>query len=89
MGLSADLTSLGWFHYIAHFDNGLTENEIDYVLVGMTDTTDIILNPEEASAYRWITLTDLTEELAATPERFTPWLLQAFEKVKTHFSNLF
>jgi isopentenyl-diphosphate delta-isomerase type 1 len=85
MGMRAELTSLGWFHYIAHFDNGLTENEIDYVLVGMTDGEEIILNPAEASAYRWITIADLTEELAAAPERFTPWLQEALERVKTHF----
>ena len=85
MGIRATLGSLGWFHYIAHFDNGLTENEIDYVLVGTTDVTDIELNPAEASACRWISLTDLTRELNQTPERFTPWLLQAFEIVKKHY----
>jgi isopentenyl-diphosphate delta-isomerase type 1 len=87
MGIHAKLESLGWFHYIAHFDNGLTENEIDYVLVGTIANTEIIPNPAEAKAHRWITIADLTQELAATPERFTPWLLQAFEIVKKNFNH--
>ena len=33
-GIPASLRALGWFHYIAKFDNGLTENEVDHVLLG-------------------------------------------------------
>jgi isopentenyl-diphosphate delta-isomerase type 1 len=87
MGIRATLESLGWFHYIAHFDNGLTENEIDHVLVGTTTIEDIQLNPVEAMAARWITLADLTRELQAAPERFTPWLLPALTLVKKHFQT--
>jgi isopentenyl-diphosphate delta-isomerase len=32
------------------------------------------LNPAEAMAARWISLPALQAEIAATPERFTPWL---------------
>src|SRR5689334_15327319 len=35
MGIATPLTWVGKFHYIAHFDNGLSENEIDHVLVGL------------------------------------------------------
>ena len=28
LGFSVPLTSLGWFHYIAHFENGLAANEM-------------------------------------------------------------
>jgi isopentenyl-diphosphate delta-isomerase type 1 len=87
MGISAKLTSLGWFHYIAHFDNGLTENEIDYVLIGTIASDEITPNPAEAKAHRWITIADLTQELRATPERFTPWLLQALDIVKEKLNN--
>ncbi len=84
MGIDANLTALGWFHYIAHFDNGLTENEIDYVLIGKTDLDTIVLNPAEAEAYRWITLTDLTNEMAQYPARFTPWLAKALAIIKKY-----
>lgn len=83
MGITAELKDLGWFHYIAHFPNGLTENEIDHVLIGMISTnTKINPDPNEANAYRWITLPDLERELADKPEQFTPWLSKALAVVK-------
>lgn len=81
MGLEASLTSLGWFHYIAHFDNGLTENEIDHVLVGSCDTIHFTPNKEEVHAHRWVRASDLQKEMDLHPEQFTPWLKQALEKV--------
>jgi len=78
LGLTAELQSLGWFHYIAHFDNGLSENEIDYVLLGKLEPdAKITLNPAEVKAYRWITPAELKEELARAPHTFTPWFEQA------------
>lgn len=84
MGIAAKLRDLGSFHYIAHFPNGLSENEIDHVLIGYVGN-DLIFtpNPEEVHAYRWITLADLEAELAADPDRFTPWLQRALEVIKT------
>jgi isopentenyl-diphosphate delta-isomerase type 1 len=84
MGIAAELTSLGWFHYIARFDNGLTENEIDYVLVGtITADSSIVPQREEVQAYRWVTLSDLKKEILADPECFTPWLALALEIIKS------
>jgi isopentenyl-diphosphate delta-isomerase type 1 len=88
MGLSAPLKSLGWFHYIAQFHNGLTENEIDYVLVGTTDLEHITPNLQEVKAYRWISLPDLKNEIHADPDRFTPWLALALEIVKGKLNEI-
>lgn len=80
LGISADLTDLGWFKYNAHFDNALSEHEIDHVLVGRISADTLVEpNPDEVNAYRWITVDKLREELHAHPEKFTPWLLQALE----------
>jgi isopentenyl-diphosphate delta-isomerase type 1 len=81
MGFSVPLKSLGWFHYIAHFPNGLTENEIDHVLVGMLG--DAVVSPaaEEVMDYRWVTVADLKKEIHEDPDRFTPWLGLALEIV--------
>jgi isopentenyl-diphosphate delta-isomerase len=85
MGLNAVLHSLGWFHYIAHFDNGLTENEIDHVLVGfVSQDLSIAPNPNEVQNYRWVGIPELNKELAQRPEQFTPWLKQALEIVQNH-----
>ena len=77
MGLDVPLQIAGQFHYIAHFNNGLTENEVDHVLVGITHQTEIIPNEREAQAYRWIGMSELYDELAHFPERFTPRLKHA------------
>lgn len=87
LGFTTTLTDLGWFHYNAHFDNGLSENEIDHVLLGFIgDEITPIPNPEEVQALRWVDLDLLNKELASAPERFTPWLSKALELIlKTRF----
>jgi isopentenyl-diphosphate delta-isomerase type 1 len=87
MGISVELTSLGWFHYIAQFPNGLTENEIDHVLVGVANLATITPNENEAKGYRWITIPDLTTEIHQNPEAFTPWLSLALEIIKHDTSD--
>jgi len=83
LGFNVPLKDLGWFHYTAHFPNGLSENEIDHVLIGsMTAETKIILNSEEVHAIRWIAIKDLESELASHPAKFTPWLKQALDIIK-------
>ena len=82
LGITANLTSLGWFQYNAHFSNGLSEHEIDHVLVG-TVPEDVIVrvDRQEVSACRWITIDNLLHEMAEYPEMFTPWLEQALQMV--------
>lgn len=83
LSFSAELTDIGWFHYNAHFPNGLSENEIDHVLIGFIEAdTAIHPNPAEVHQTRWITLEALEQEIAAEPDHFTPWLKQAVELVK-------
>lgn len=78
LGFTTPLNDLGWFHYNVHFDNGLSENEIDHVLIGtIDDTVTIQPNPDEVQAIRWISIADLERELDASPALFTPWLRQA------------
>jgi isopentenyl-diphosphate delta-isomerase type 1 len=78
MGIDIALKSVGSFHYIAHFDNGLTENEVDHVLIGRMTDTVFQVNAEEVQDYRWINLAELHKEIALLPTKFTPWLNQAF-----------
>lgn len=80
LGFSTPLKQLGWFHYNAHFPNGLSENEIDHVLIGMLppDVTPHP-HPDEIHAWRWITPAALKHEMALHPGHFTPWLAQALD----------
>lgn len=86
MGLSEiSLQDLGWFKYNAHFMNGLSEHEIDHVLIGSIAPDQAFEpNPEEVAATRWMTLPDLETELQLHPEHYTPWLKEALAVVKNH-----
>lgn len=88
MGIDVAVEPIGRFHYIAHFNNGLVENEVDHVLVGYYENDTINPNPNEVHAYRWVTLGDLAKELAANPEQFTPWLAKALEIVNANLDSI-
>ena len=79
MGFDTSLEYKGSFIYKAHFPNGLIEHEFDHVLIGRYNHIPI-LNPDEASNWRWISLDQLREDLENIPEDFTPWFRIIFEK---------
>lgn len=73
MGFHVSVERVGSFLYEARDGaSGLTERELDHVLIGRSDA-DPIPNPHEADGWRWISPDALDAELAAHPERFTPW----------------
>lgn len=82
MGIECELHSVGYFHYIAHLDNNLTENELDHVLIGFYEQDKIPFNPQEVANYRWIELSDLEQELHSSPQHFTQWFEQAYQIAK-------
>lgn len=87
LGLSAELKDFGWFHYNAHFENGMSENEIDHVLVGyILPSQSFTPNTDEVHATRWVTIADLENELEKNPGSFTPWLMEALQIVKKHIA---
>lgn len=74
---TAVLSDVGQFHYIAHFNNGLTENELDHVLVGEYCDEELNPDPAEIQAYCWMEIAALKKALREKPETFTPWLEKA------------
>ncbi len=85
MNIDTTLIHVGWFHYTAHFNNGLTENEVDHVLIGTTHDETLHFNACEVQACMWIEINQLKQELIQYPAKFTPWLKQAFELAESHF----
>ncbi len=82
MGIRVELKPLTSFIYKAHHEpTGLTEHEIDHVLVGEFEA-EPTLNPDEADDWRWIEPDQLDRELAESPDRFTPWFPIAWAKLK-------
>lgn len=86
LGVKLPLKAIDKFHYIAHFDNGLTENEVDHVVIGELVNEKIEANPSEVQDVRWISIADLQRELALYPEKFTPWLGGVLNIVAGYFS---
>jgi isopentenyl-diphosphate delta-isomerase len=61
MGFVTSLSEVFSFIYKAPFDNGLTEHELDHVLIGYFDNRPII-NKDEAEDYKWMLLEDVKSE---------------------------
>jgi len=74
LGFTAEFTYIDKFIYKAEFSNGLTEHELDHVCVANYNGEEIILNPDEVAAVRWISHADLEKEIAANPNSFSYWL---------------
>lgn len=65
----------GEVRYRADVGGGLIEDEVVQVFTCIADgALRVTPAPEEVAETRWIARAALHEEIAATPERFTPWL---------------
>lgn len=92
--LDTPLVDVGWFHYKVEFDNGLTEHEIDHVLVAPfdEDIANITFNPEEVESLRWLSLEETEADIQAHPDNYAPWFPlalklareNAFDKLETN-----
>ncbi len=80
MGFDTKLDKLFYFHYTAEFDNGLTENELDYVFKGIYDQ-DPNINKDEIEDYRWISIEELKQDIKQNPEIYTPWFKIIIKKL--------
>jgi len=74
------------FIYEAEFENGLHEHEFDHVLFGRFNG-EPILNPYEAVDFRWITISELKDEIQNNPNKFTFWLRIIFNNYYKYFEN--
>ncbi|WP_029034937.1 isopentenyl-diphosphate Delta-isomerase [Salinimicrobium terrae] len=86
MGFSTDLKDTISFIYKAPFDNGLTEHEYDHILVGHYNN-EPDLNPEEAHAYKWMSLENLKEDMKRNPDIYTEWFKIIFDKYYKHIKQ--
>jgi isopentenyl-diphosphate delta-isomerase len=79
MGFTTDLKELFSFIYKAPFDNGLTEHELDHVMIGYYNEVPQ-LNSEEAADWKWMLPEDIKNDMATHPDRYTVWFKIIFEK---------
>ncbi len=86
MGFTADLKEVFSFIYKAPFDNGLTEHELDHVMVGYYEDTPNI-NKEEVEDYKWMLLEDVKSDMVKNPSKYTEWFKIIFEKSFEKLAN--
>lgn len=79
MGFHCELKELFWFVYKAAFDNGLTEHELDHVMIGSYED-DPIINQEEVASFKWMPLEDVKKDMQEQPELYTEWFKIIFKE---------
>lgn len=87
MGFSVPLEELFSFIYKAPFDNGLTEHELDHVMIGYFDGTPRI-NPDEVASWRWMSLTAIENDMILHPETYTVWFKIIFKRFFNHIKSI-
>lgn len=83
MGFTTDLKETTTFIYKAPFDNGLTEHELDHILVGNFEEEPLI-NPDEVAAWKWMDLEEVKRDVKANPDHYTAWFKIIFDEFQQH-----
>ena len=87
MGFDCPLDAVFTFIYRAKFDNGLTEHELDHVLIGFSDDIPYP-NPEEVHEYKWMPLPEIAKDIRDHPEIYTVWFRIALNKVTDYLNKI-
>jgi isopentenyl-diphosphate delta-isomerase len=79
MGFKTELKELFNFIYKAPFDNGLTEHELDHVMIGYYDNEPKI-NEEEVESWKWMKIEDVKIDMIQNPDIYTVWFKIIFNE---------
>lgn len=79
MGMETPLKELFSFIYKAPFENGLTEHEFDYVLLGYSDENPKI-NTDEVADFQWILPLEIQKNILENPQEYTVWFRIIFNR---------
>lgn len=79
MGFEADLKELFHFIYKAPFDNGLTEHELDHVMIGYYNGEPVI-NDNEVESWKWMKIEDIKKDMIQNPALYTVWFKIIFDE---------
>ena len=86
MGMKVELTEMFHFIYKAPFDNGLTEYELDHVMIGYSNEEPVI-NKEEVESWKWMKIEDVKGDMKLNPDEYTVWFKIIFEEFYHHFEK--
>lgn len=86
MGFETELKELFSFIYKAPFDNGLTEHELDHVMMGKYNQLPKI-NPDEVADWKWMHPSEIKNDIAENPDNYTAWFKIIFERFYNHITD--
>ena len=86
MGFETPLEELFSFIYKAPFDNGLTEHELDHVLLGHHNAVPEI-NTEEVASWKWMDLDQVAKEIITMPDQYIVWFKIIFDRFYKHIKS--
>jgi len=81
MNYACDLKAGFSFIYKVDFENGLSEHELDHVIIGYSNENPV-LNPEEASDFKWMSIEEIEKQIEKNEEDFTFWFVLILTKYK-------
>ena len=79
MGFKTELKELFHFIYKSPFDNGLTEHELDHVMIGSYNDEPNI-NTEEVESWKWMKIEDIKSDMIQNPNSYTVWFKIIFDE---------
>jgi isopentenyl-diphosphate delta-isomerase len=79
MGFDTELRELFHFIYKAPFDNGLTEHELDHVMIGYFNGEPTI-NKNEVEDWKWMKIEEVKNDMLLNPSIYTVWFKIIFDE---------
>jgi isopentenyl-diphosphate delta-isomerase len=86
MGFTTPLKEITSFIYKAPFDNGLTEHELDHIMVGYYNE-DPVINSDEVEDWKWMKIEDVKNDISLNPDLYTAWFKIIFKNFYNHLNN--
>ena len=86
MGFTTQLKELFSFIYKAPFDNGLTEHELDHVMIGYYDEKPQI-NPDEVENWKWMSIEAVRLDMIENPGIYTVWFKIIFDQFNHYIED--
>lgn len=81
MGFDTEVQKKFNFIYRAELDHGLTEHELDHVLVGIFND-EPTPNPEEVEDWKYVDMVDLILDVKDNPRMYTEWFKIALAEIQ-------
>ncbi|GBD34035.1 Isopentenyl-diphosphate Delta-isomerase [bacterium HR34] len=80
MGFDCNLKEIFSFIYKVKFENGLTENELDHVFIGVYDG-EVKPNQNEVEDFKWVNINTLLKDIQFNEDKYTYWFKLILPKV--------